>query len=172
LGFLALATCLRVVLNSERLALLELSVPALLIVVRTLVMERSWSPRARRLIQLAPAWGLLSMLLTFGATEYFRSWRHYRYEFDSVAEFTLWRVSGYYTTALNNGAMAYETRGAWPLPYASLHAWWAFPLVEHSSFSFEALSGVDPETTHTTTLQRFGNPELNNDSGLLQPLLD
>jgi oligosaccharide repeat unit polymerase len=169
---LCAATLLRTVLNSERLALLEVAVPAALVVIRTLVMEQQWSRAFRRLVNWSPAIAIVGVLLAFAATEYPRSWRSYRDDFNSFAEFTLWRASGYYTTALNNGAMAYEVRGEWPLPYASLHALWAFPLVEQSSMSYEALTGVDPEAVHYATLERFGNPELNNASGLLQPLLD
>lgn len=169
---LAAATLLRTVLNSERLALLEVAVPAVLVVIRTLVMEGQWSQSAKRMINWAPAVAVVGLLVAFAATEYPRSWRHYRDDFHSFAEFTLWRVSGYYTTALNNGAMAYEVRGTRPLPYASLQALWAFPLVEQSPVSYEALTGIDPQVAHQSTLERFGNPELNNGSGLLQPLLD
>jgi oligosaccharide repeat unit polymerase len=166
------ATLLRTVLNSERLALLEVAVPAAMVVIRTFVMERQWSRPARRTFNWMPAIAVVGILVAFAATEYPRSWRYYRDHFNSFAEFTLWRASGYYTTALNNGAMAYDVRGTWPLPYASLHALWAFPLVEQSSISYEALTGVDPETVHVATLERFGNPELNNSSGIFQPLVD
>jgi oligosaccharide repeat unit polymerase len=169
---LCAATLLRTVLNSERLALLEVAVPAALVAIRTVVMERQWSQSARQLIVWLPAIAVAGVLVAFAATEYPRSWRHYRDHFNSFAEFTLWRASGYYTTALNNGAMAHDVRGTWPLPYGSLHAVWAFPLIEHSSMSYEALTGVDPEVVHRATLERFGNPELNNASGLFQPLLD
>jgi hypothetical protein len=112
------------------------------------------------------------MLLFFGSFEYFRSWRYYQREFDSYAEFTVWRVSGYYTTAHNNGVMALETQDPLPLPYNTLrHLWW-FPYLSKTPLGYEKLTGVDPYASTQLMLERYGTPELNNEGGLWQPALD
>ena len=123
-------------------------------------------------MRLAPAAGLVALLLLFGGFEYFRSWRFYQNSFDSYPEFVVWRVSGYYTTAHNNGAMALETRDPWPLPYTALRSLWEFPGVAGSPLAYDKLTGVSPSSVHTRMLELYGNPELNNEGGLFQPLLD
>jgi hypothetical protein len=160
-------------LISERLALIELAVPAVLLSLRLKLLTReNLSPKAVRRLALAPVAGIVGIVVLFGTAEYFRSWRFYQDRFDSVADFTLWRLSGYYTTGHNNSAMALKTRGTWPMPYYTLESFWRFPLIAGSSLSYSSVNGFDPEEIHRATLTRYGTPELNNQGGLFSPAMD
>jgi oligosaccharide repeat unit polymerase len=167
--FVASARC---ILFSERTALIEIFVPGALVTLRMCVLGRPLPLWCRNALRMAPLVGPVALVLFFGSFEYFRSWRFYQKEFDSYTEFTIWRLSGYYTTAHNNGAMAMET-GQWrPLPFNTLRPLWLFPGVPKSPFAYHKLTGHDIEEEHTKMLKRYGNFELNNEGGLFQPTLD
>ncbi len=163
---------MRAILLHERLALIEIVVPAGVLVLRQSWLGRPLSPRMKNLFRAAPILGLIGMVTMFGAFEYFRSWRHYRTEFTSFAEFTVWRLGGYYSTSQNNGALGWEREGQRPLPFATLNAWWEFPLVEKSPLSYLSLTGHDPPRAHGQLLQQYGNVEYNSIGGLFEPLRD
>ncbi len=163
----------RMILVNERLALIELVVPAGVMMLRLTVLAREkLSPRLRRQLSMAPLGGLVAVVVLFGGAEYFRSWRFYQDRFDSFAEFTVWRFSGYYTTAHNNSVMAMKVRGSWPMPYYTLEQFWRFPLVAGSAISYQSLNGFEPEEVHEETLERYGTAELNNQGGLFTPAMD
>jgi hypothetical protein len=162
----------RALLFSERLAVIELVVPGLLVALRMAVLGRPLVSVWHWILQTTPILGIAALLLFFGTFEYFRSWRFYHQEFDSYTEFTLWRVSGYYVTAHNNSAMALETQPRYPLPYSTLRHLWSFPGLSRTPLGYTKLTGVDPVARHTAMLDRFGTPELNNEGGLFQPALD
>jgi oligosaccharide repeat unit polymerase len=163
---------IRALLFSERTALIELLLPVLLVALRRYVLGRSWGPRMRLALVAGPVAGLVGIVLFFGVFEYFRSWRWYQDQFDSVAEFTLWRLSGYFTTAHNNGAMALVLDVPRPLPYSTLTPFWEFPGIKDSPLDYYHLSGVEIHQQTETMLERYGTIELNNDGGLFQPALD
>ena len=172
LCFLTVLALLRAIVFSERTALLELVVPGVLVGLRLCVLGRPLPHWCRTGLQIAPLAGPLALVLFFGSFEYFRSWRYYKESFDSYAEFTVWRLAGYYTTAHNNGAMALETHQPRPLPYYTLRPLWLFPGVRSSPYGYQKLTGIDPEENHTRMLERYGNVELNNEGGLCQPVID
>lgn len=172
IGLLVGLAGVRALLFSERLALIELVVPAAVIALRTRLLGRAVSPAMKFVWQLAPLGGVVALVLFFGGFEYFRSWRHYQKEFDSYAQFTLWRIGGYYTTAHNNGAMALATQPQYPLPYATLRHVWTFPGLASTPLGYTKLTGVDPDARYADMLDRVGTPELNNEGGLFQPALD
>jgi len=163
---------LRGLIFSERLALIELVVPGFVVALRFAVLGRPLSPFRRFAVQLFPVLGLAALVLVFGGFEYFRSWRYYVHDFDSYAEFTLWRIGGYYTTAHNNGALALETQPTYPLPYATLRQFWHMPGLPNSPLGYAKLTGFDPTTRHVGMLEKFATPELNSEGGLFQPALD
>jgi hypothetical protein len=171
-GLLIGLAAARALVFSERLALIELLVPALVVTLRMMVLGRSFRPAVRWGMRLAPLLGAFALLALFGGFEYFRSWRYYQNQFDSYAEFTLWRVTGYYTTAHNNSAMALETQPMYPLPYATLRQLWSTPGLASTPLGFTRLTGMDPTVRHEAMLERYGTPELNNEGGLFQPALD
>lgn len=164
---------MRMMLVSERLAIIELAIPAAIVSLRLGLLARErLSEKTRRRLRLAPITAVVGVTLLFGGAEYFRSWRFYEDRFDSFAEFTVWRLSGYYTTAHNNGVMAMKMRGSWPVPYYTLEQFWRFPLVVGSPLSYSAVAGLDPEEVHMATLERYGTPELNNEGGVFAPAMD
>ena len=169
---LLLIALIRVILLSERMALIELVVPSVILAVRLGVITRRDSWRVRSMGSALPIIAPLMLAVTFGAFEYFRSWQYYTNDFNSYPEFVVWRLSGYYTTSHNNGAMAVETGDSRPLPYFSVEAFWKFPGVSESPIGYEKLTSINVLDTYDQMLLNFGNPELNNEGGLFQPLLD
>ncbi|HEY2410910.1 MAG TPA: oligosaccharide repeat unit polymerase [Pirellulaceae bacterium] len=163
---------LRAIVFSERLAVIELLVPAAVVTLRMGFLGQRCSGGRRWLFELAPILGIVSLLVFFGGFEYFRSWRYYRYEFDSFSQFILWRFAGYYTTAHNNSAMALETRDTFPLPFMTVQSLWILAGLFNKSLRYTAVTGVDPDSAHLAMLDQFGTAELNNEGGLFQPALD
>jgi hypothetical protein len=157
---------------SERLALLELVVAAVVASVRLGVLGRRVAPSTRLGLKLAPLLGVAALLVTFGTFESFRSWRYHRDDFDSIASFTVLRISAYYSTAHNNGALALETQRPYPIPYATLGSLWSIPGLSNSPLGYARITRVDPKQRYEEMLERYATPELNNDGGLFQPAMD
>ena len=171
LSLLAIAAA-RALIYSERLALIELVVPVFVLGLRLWVFGKPLSSRPRLSLQVLPLVAVPLVIVLFGLFESFRSWQYHQENFDSLAEFTVWRFFGYYTTAHNNGAMSMTLRGPWPIPYSTFSWFWEFPLIENSPFGYQQLVGISPADIHTDTLERYGNAELNNDGGLFTPARD
>ena len=171
LSLLAIAAA-RALIYSERLALIELVVPAFVVALRTWVFGKPLQPWRRVSLQVFPLVAVPLVIVLFGLFESFRSWQYHKENFDTLAEFTIWRFFGYYTTAHNNGAMSMTLRGPWPIPYSTFNWFWEFPLIENSPFGYQQLVGINPADIHTDTLERYGNAELNNDGGLFTPARD
>jgi hypothetical protein len=163
---------MRALLFSERLAVIELILPVLVVGLRVGVLGRSFSPLQTAGLRLAPLIGVVGLVLFFAGFEYFRSWRYYREDFDSYGTFVLWRLGGYYTTAHNNGAMALEKQSPYPIPYTTLRQFWGFPGVSSTPFDYKKLTGFDPVVRQNNMLEEHGNIELNSDGGLFQPAMD
>ena len=166
---------IRAFINSERLALTELLV--------TLVVSFTWlrppmGRRARRLTQAAPALGLIFLYIFFAAGEYFRSWS----EFYANRESSFWsfiglRLMGYYTTALNNGALLWRARnplslGLTPMTLAFIGH---FPILSDvARFLFPYLFSpvATSDARYAALLATSANPELTNPSGIFGPIAD
>jgi oligosaccharide repeat unit polymerase len=166
----------RALFNSERLAIIELAIPAVVLAMRLVVLE---SPRYRgrirtalRFLPLAAA-GLLFPL--FASFEYFRSWSSYYAGGDmSFLEFASARLLGYYTTALNNGALMVSRIDPVGAPFATFHFLWRLPPFSSlvtSLYSNLKLDNADFDP-YMQILSRAANPEFNNPSGLLPPVVD
>ena len=131
----------RALLNSERLALIELLVP---FVVSTIWLRPAASRLVRGLTQLAPMVAGSLLYMFFAASEYYRSWS----QFYAGREANFWgfialRLMGYYTTALNNGALLW-TVGK-PLGVETqmftLSTLWRFPLMKGSASPLVPVTG-------------------------------
>jgi hypothetical protein len=173
-----LLTVVRVFAWSERLAAIEVFVPALLVVF---VHERrdGSAPDARRggrvavLVRKLVGFGgpLLAMpllLVGFTVTEYFRSWTIYAVtQRASLTEFMLARVTTYYYTALNNGAGLLATRwGEWPSGKFLYVVEWLYRLPAGIGDAlYGAVMGARPWPADDF-LNQFGDPEFNNMSGI------
>ena len=171
-GMLMTIAAARALVLSERLALLELAVPAVFLGLRLVLLNRPLPAAARWALWGAPALGLAGLVAMFAGSEFFRSWRYYVHEFDSYAEFTVWRISGYYSTAHNNAAVALERGPRRPLPYYTLKTLWEFPGLEHTPLAYHRLTGLDVEATHKRLLEYYAAPEFNSEGGLFQPLIE
>jgi hypothetical protein len=149
---------LRSIVLSERLALLEIILPVLVVLATTAQLKG----RSRRFIHVAPlimgfgAFGLFS----FG--EYFRSWVFYRSIYNgSYFQFAAERFLGYYTTALNNAAVVYYHEPPHPLRF-TLNDLFQFPIVgNYVSWAYEYVGGRAYEDS-LNILRIYANPEFNN----------
>ena len=172
ISFTIFLAFVRAFLVSERNALIELLFPCFFLWIRFRLFEQVRAPWMWNSFRLLPVVAPLVLVITFGAFEYVRSWRYYSDEFNSYAEFTTWRLSGYFTSAHNNAAMAMETELERPLPYTMFRPVWQFPGLPQSNYSYESLTGIEFEQHLDDMLINYGNLELNNEGGLFQPYLE
>jgi hypothetical protein len=167
LAVILVLALLRSFFLTERLALLEVLVPAILLLAVASHRRGDLRPA------LAPVLGLPLLVVVFGVFEYSRSWTYFRSRTSaSYPEFVIDRLAGYYATAYNNGA-AQLVDGGWEgrLPYASLEAVWTAPVVAQLEL-YERLAGQDAVAAYTTVLRRLANPEFNNPCGVCTPFVD
>ncbi|HEY1757177.1 MAG TPA: O-antigen polymerase [Bryobacteraceae bacterium] len=163
----------RAVLNTERLAVLELIVPMVPVIV-TLVLGRqaSRSGRVRRVIAWAPLAGISALFFVFAGFEYGRSWTTY-YSGGSVSfwTFAVSRLAGYYVTALNNGAyLVTRLNAPMGVPFFTLNFLWRFPFL--SGLTHLLFPTFDLADTYFDLLNSGANAEFNNGGGLLAPAID
>ena len=166
----------RALFNSERLAIIELAIPAIVIALRLVVFESPrFQGRFKTLLQFAPLGAGVVLLGMFGIFEYFRSWSTYYAGGDQTFwAFVLYRLAGYYSTALNNGALMVSRIDPVGAPFATLHFLWRFPLVSslvQSAYPNLKLDNGDFDP-YMQTVDREANPEFNNASALLPPVVD
>jgi hypothetical protein len=164
---------IRALLNTERLAILELAVPMLPLIATIVLGPRAERSRRMRIaIVAAPAAGLAALFLIFAAFEYGRSWTtYYSGHGESYWSFALYRLTGYYVTAVNNTAfLLNRLRAPQGIPFFTMNFLWHFPLLNdlvHSLFpNFDLLK------TYFDTLNTGANAEFNNSGGLLAPAID
>jgi len=161
----------RALVNSERLAFIELLVPFMISSVWLRPAQRRVT---RFLIRFAPVLGGVSLYLFFGAAEYFRSWN----SFYAARESSFWsfiglRLMGYYATALNNGALLWKAAAPLPVhePLSTLNFLWHFPILKNVVPVFLPFLTID-DSRYVDLLTTAANPEFNNPSGIFQPLAD
>jgi hypothetical protein len=166
---------IRAFLNTERLAVIELLVP---FVVSFIWLRPPTGRRARGLTQAAPVLGPVFLYFFFGAAEYFRSWSdYYANRESSFWTFIGLRLMGYYTTALNNGALLWRVRNPLSLGLApmTLEFIGRFPILSDMlRFLFPYLfsSVTTSDARYAALLATSANPELNNPSGIFGPISD
>ena len=153
----------RAVFYAERLALIEVLVPFIIIVAITVGPER----RGAKWIRVAPliaaplVWGI------FAAFEYSRSWVYYQWVTD--LPFTEWislRLAGYYTTSFNNSALMATATREGDLPYFTVDGFWNAPIVS-SLWPYPGRSGMTAPDWWAEVLYRNANPEFNNTGSFL-----
>jgi hypothetical protein len=153
-----LALC-RVVLNSERLALIEIVLPVVVV-----MLGRPGGLPGRRIGGIAPLLGLPALFSLFAVGEYFRSWANFyqaRYS-GPYLQFAAERLLGYYTTALNNAAIYVEFQET-QMMNRTVTSLLRFPGTGGSISSLYDRLFRAPETlTNQQLLQEYGNPEFNN----------
>jgi oligosaccharide repeat unit polymerase len=155
-------TVLRNVVWGERIAMIETLVPLAIVFLR--------KPRRPLLTALAPVFAVLGLFLFFAVFEYFRSWSaYYKYQYDSYLIFVLSRLSGYYITALDNGAAMIHGSNN----FAALNTaewFWRFPWEIGQTVLGKAL-GLDP-LDDDSWLYWNASAEFNNASGIFMPFVD
>lgn len=176
LAVLAGLTVARALFNSERLAIIELAIPFSVLMLRLHVLESPVYTRARHLsLQFLPLFAAGGLISIFGASEYFRSWStFYSGEGTGFWQFVVLRLTGYYVTALNNGAVLISQLGTQAAPFFTLHFLWRFPFFSNLALAIFPQVQLEDTTIdpYMTILNRAANPEFNNGSGLLLPIAD
>lgn len=169
---------LRALMFFERLAILELVVPALVVLAGYLATRGGkW---ARWILQLMPVMFIGGVVLIFGLFEYVRSWTYYgTHGSQSYFDFVVSRIAGYYATALNNGDLMIEhLQYPGRVPYHTMEALWLAPGLE--KLDLYLLLGGNPRpiiigdktSSYDVMLAQFGNPEFNNNSGYASVFAD
>lgn len=162
---LVLAT-VRAFLNSERLSLIEVVVPLVLMI--GLLVSDTHDPSVRRARRRVLGMIAVLPVLIFGffiVTEQLRSWGHYEDIYSgSIISFSADRIWAYYATALNNGVI-YRQFFAPILPYPAQ----TLALLTNAPIIGEFISqiGIPSVPLWSSALTQYGNPEFNNQSGLL-----
>ena len=172
LALLFAMTAVRAIFLSERLSLIEVALPSVILTIRLIGFGRPGSV-LRRVLLIAPLMGIAGLYALFTFTEYFRSWASF-YEGrgeQSLFSFSLLRLLGYYVTALNNGAIEWHEHGALYFPHETLDWLWKFPVLGPA---FEgALGGTNALSEgRVALLTAEGNPELSNPSGIFVVFTD
>lgn len=163
-------TLFRAQVWSERLAVIEMSVPFGLAFAQLLMKRRGGFMQAIRL--WGPYMGLPLLILFFGAAEYFRSWTSNTYNGKTgFWEFAIGRLISYYYTSLNNGAGMLATTD-WPtFRFEFTFAWLrAAPLMLGPLFVDTFADARD--ATMGTFLTLYGDPEFNSPGGMFSALVD
>ncbi|HRH97349.1 MAG TPA: hypothetical protein PLB55_15525 [Prosthecobacter sp.] len=169
LGLLFFVTLLRAVFLAERLALIELMLPG---VVLWFQLRGLRGGHVRHLVNFAPFIGVLGLYSLFTFSEYFRSWGYYSEQGEtSLLWFTLVRLSGYYVTSLNNGALLWHELGDLGFPYTTLDWIWKFPVI--GGMVRDSLGGSDaPAALASIVVAEDSNPEFNNPTGVFTTFTD
>lgn len=149
----------RATFYAERLALLEVLLPLVLIAAITMDRRSRWRPIAQILpLVLGPlVWSI------FAISEYSRSWIHYQ----NVVSlpFTEWvtsRLLGYYITSFNNSALFADAwQGSYEPPYMSIQAFWNAPGMSMFVGS-PSVYGLHPDKWWSSVLEARSNPEFTN----------
>jgi oligosaccharide repeat unit polymerase len=167
----------RAFINGERLVILELVVPVVVLSAARISSQRGVR---RTLTQLVPFIAVPLVVAMFAVFEYFRSWTRYKDSVEtSYTEFALNRLGGYYATAVNNGQLTLDHLN-WPnrLPFYTIEPFWTAPGIRHAQL-YEKLGGYPTpyaqdygDSPYLTVLRQFGNPEFNNNTGYVTGFID
>ncbi|MFL6055672.1 MAG: hypothetical protein ACJ72W_22640 [Actinoallomurus sp.] len=171
LTVLATFSLARVFLNAERLALMEMAVP---IVVLCAAMQPKHHRKQRTwLWAMIPLFAPAAVTTIFGVFEYTRSWNDFyaRHSHIGFGTFVLRRLGGYYATASNNSAILLHHYA----PSAPMN--FTLPFVSDAPilrWSFRHIhSGVVSRPDGwSALLMRYGNLEFVNDGGILPTITD
>ncbi|WP_031406911.1 O-antigen polymerase [Geobacillus vulcani] len=158
-----LFTILRSFVWSERLALIELLIPLLLLYFNF----HSFNSRISKLfINLFPFYSIVLFVIFFGVTEYFRSWPYYRDRYYSFWNFIIERIMIYYSTAINNGVGILHYY-SWPSYsfYFTLNWIYRLPGIGDYLLSWQ-------KNNIPYFVDKYGNPEFTNVAGLFAIVYD
>lgn len=152
---------LRAAIWSERIAVIELVFPLFAIAAARLSLPSYTKPA----ITLGPYLGAVLMPFVFIAFEINRSWAStYSQIYNSIVQFTVDRVSIYYTSALNNGIgyLKYSENPTFTGEY-TFNWLYSMPFV---GAVLRGMTGADAQTEYTLFLKRSADAEFNNYTGI------
>lgn len=155
---LGVLTLLRSFIFAERLAVIEVALPTVLMYVRF-----RGGPRRSKLVTLGPFAAIGPMLGLFIVNEYHRSWETYYINiYDNIFDFAIERLALYYSTALNNGAGMLSILG-----WGNGHPMYTFDWLIHFPVIGEFFRPLlDSSVDFDSFLNSHADPEFNNPSGI------
>lgn len=151
----------RTVFYAERLALIEVLIPLLLIAALTIRCDSKW----RKITRLAPLIVAPFVWVIFAVSEYTRSWIFYQQTTNlPFVEWVSARLAGYYVTSFNNSALlTLGHQGSQASPYFTFPAFWNAP----GAPAHEGIYGLQPDDWWASLLSTEGNEEFNNPGSFL-----
>ncbi|WP_124291600.1 oligosaccharide repeat unit polymerase [Microbacterium sp. ABRD28] len=154
----------RAMFYAERLALIEVLVPVILIAALTV----EPGTRRARWVRAAPVLGVPVIWAIFAVFEYSRSWVYYQWVTPlPFGEWVSLRLAGYYTTSFNNSAlMVKAASGTNSLPFFSIDGFWNAPIVA-PFWPHPGMAGKTAAEWWAETLRLNANPEFNNTGSFL-----
>jgi hypothetical protein len=163
-----LLAIIRAELLAERLAVAEILVPML--VTKAGALSSSLEGRRRLLLAWAPLLAAAVLYAGFAASEHSRSWIYYRdVRQQSFVAFSAERLTGYYATSHNNGALLIRHQARQnETPYFTTSFFWEVP--PGTIISPGLAEGASERRGQI--LRGFGNPEFNSPSGVASPFAD
>lgn len=151
----------RTIFYAERLALIEVLIPLLLVSALTIGPNSKW----RSVSRLAPLIVAPLVWVVFAVSEYTRSWIFYQQT--TTLPFVEWvsaRLAGYYVTSFNNSALlSLAHSGSNATPYFTFPAIWNAP----GAPAHQGVYGLPPDAWWTSVLMTEGNPEFTNPGSIL-----
>lgn len=155
---------LRAWLWSERLAFLELVLPAVVCLAPSFK-GRAW-------LFYAPLLGILGVFVLFSFGEYFRTWQEIKSATDmSFVSYVTARFAGYYATALNNGAAIVRFLEPVYAPVNTAQWFYKFPLWPLVGLKLDGSLVMAFEDWFAMMSSRT-NVAFTNPSGLFMPFYD
>ncbi|MEV0897404.1 hypothetical protein [Actinoplanes sp. NPDC049802] len=146
-------------LNAERLAIMELAIPALLgLVAKRRIRRGAEGLRSASAPALIVA-GVGAFAL-FAAGELLRPSYQVREGSVDFGSYIYGRFFSYYLSSTANGEYLSELISNVPTPTYTAQAFWTFPGVD-SLISPATIYGYDPSTSFHTMLEQYLNPEMN-----------
>lgn len=158
---LILLAGIRTMFYAERLALIEVLIPVMVVTAVTVSPASRW----RGLSRIAPMIAGPLVWAVFAMSEYTRSWIYYQTLTTlPFAEWVSARLAGYYVTSFNNSAiLALAHAGSNAEPYFSIPFIWNAP----GAPAHPGISGFQPDAWWEYTLSTTGNVEFNNQGSFL-----
>ena len=167
LGISILVVGLRSILNSERLALLELLIPLAVIYI---YFEQGIQLKQKLVLAVGT---FFSAYALFYALEYLRSWDFYKFRWtESYSSFINDRIGLYYVTSWNNGVVYSQySQDAGSAGGAFFAFITEFPLIQ-TIFNTQLIQGNAFSTWYSTLRSTVGTPEFNNPNYLIVTFTD
>lgn len=161
---LLLLAAVRTVFYAERLAIIEVVIPLVIIAALT----QKPGTRGATFARFAPVIVAPALWVVFAVSEFTRSWVYYQTLTDlPFAQWVSLRLAGYYTTSFNNSAMlANAHQHLLVPPYFSVEGFWNAPVVS-VLLDPPSIEGMSPEDWWSYILRYNGNPDFNNTGSFL-----